>query len=83
MFQFQLFELYILEACSHGRSHHLFAESVNSQRGFVSYPCSSYEAYKQGRCKDAQPIMMGEPIPDGSNGVYYLETSDKKPYAKG
>lgn len=71
-----------IEACSHGRSHNFFAESLITKKGFVAYPCPSYDDYKKGKCKE-NPILMGEPTPEASSGVYYLKTSDKAPYALG
>lgn len=70
------------EACSHGRSHQFFAESITTKKGFIGYPCESWEAYNQGKCKE-NPTPMGEPTPMSTTGIYYLRTSDKKPYALG
>lgn len=71
-----------IEACSHGRSHQFFAESVLSN-GFTSYKCRSYEEYDAGRCEEKDGIPMGDSAPNTARGVYYLKTSDKSPYSKG
>lgn len=73
----------IVEACSHGRSHQFFAESIISDKGFTGYPCSSYAAYSSGKCEKTDGIPMGEPTPNTARGVYYLKTSDSSPYAQG
>ncbi|XP_059617748.1 uncharacterized protein LOC132262484 [Phlebotomus argentipes] len=76
-----LFPIDLLEACSHGRSHQYFAESIFSDQ-FISYPCRSWAGYKANRC-GKKLESMGEPLSRKARGVYYLETNGSKPYAKG
>ncbi|XP_055683759.1 phospholipase A1-like [Lutzomyia longipalpis] len=71
----------ILEACSHGRSHEYFAESIFSNQ-FISYPCRTWAGYKANRC-GKHTELMGDPVSRNARGVYYLETNGKSPYAKG
>lgn len=71
-----------VEACSHGRSHQFFAESVLT-KGFTGYPCHSYEEYNAGKCQKTNGIPMGDPVPRTARGVYYLKTSDSSPYSQG
>ncbi|XP_067677583.1 pancreatic lipase-related protein 2-like [Haliotis asinina] len=37
-------------ACSHGRSHFLYAESLLTTCPFTAYPCSNYDTFNSGRC---------------------------------
>lgn len=70
-------------ACSHGRSHEYFAESINTQVGFYSYPCGAYPLFYFGACK-SDPILMGDRVPPTAKGVYYLKTgSEKGSFARG
>lgn len=71
------------EACSHGRSHHYFAESILRQGNFTGYPCKTYETYEAGACKKENGVLMGDPTPRTSRGIYFLKTSDSSPYAQG
>lgn len=77
------FKFITVEACSHGRSHQFFAESIISDKGFMGYPCSSYAAYEAGKCKRTNGVPMGNPTPNTARGIYYLKTSDSSPYAEG
>lgn len=42
------------------RAYFLFQESINTQIGFVSYRCDSYENYQNGLCFDNEMQIMGE-----------------------
>lgn len=50
-------------------------------------PCDSYDDIKNKNCKLTMRGMIkmgGEPANKGqSKGIYYLETSDKSPFALG
>lgn len=70
------------EACSHGRSHQFFAESITNRNGFAAYPCESWEAYESGKCRSGA-IPMGDATPRSAKGVYYLRTTDSAPFAMG
>lgn len=72
----------ISEACSHGRSHQFFAESITNEKGFTAYPCESWDSYNSGKCKTGG-ISMGAATPNTAKGLYYLKTSDSPPYALG
>lgn len=79
---FFIISLIRIEACSHGRSHQFFAESI-LKKGFTAYPCRTYEEYNTGRCKEKDGIPMGDSTPNTARGVYYLKTSDSAPYSQG
>lgn len=68
------------EACSHGRSHQFFAESITNKQAFQAVPCDSWDNYKNGKCSDGQPISMGMHAPNTARGVYYLNTKDSAPF---
>ncbi|KAJ6626577.1 Pancreatic triacylglycerol lipase, partial [Pseudolycoriella hygida] len=70
------------EACSHGRSHKFFAESITSPIGFYGHYCDSYDSYIKGKCP-ANSMIMGDPTPSSARGVYYLRTNAEPPFALG
>lgn len=71
-----------IEACSHGRSHHYYAESILRQGNFTGYPCRTYETYESGACKKEKGVLMGDPTPRNARAIYFLKTSDSSPYAQ-
>uniref|UniRef100_A0A336MNC7 CSON014585 protein n=1 Tax=Culicoides sonorensis TaxID=179676 RepID=A0A336MNC7_CULSO len=73
-------------ACSHQRSAMYWAESINSETGFWSVPCLSYDDIKNKTCPitGSQLKMGGEPSNKGkASGVYYLTTASASPFALG
>lgn len=78
-----IFLLSYIEACSHGRSHQYYAESILNSKSFTAYPCHSYEEYNTGKCKKENGIHMGDATPNTARGIYYLKTSDSSPYSQG
>lgn len=70
------------EACSHGRSHAFFAESINTNVGFYARSCDQWNGYVDANCKEF-PILMGEHVPRNVRGNYYLRTGSEPPYALG
>ncbi|GAB0095669.1 inactive pancreatic lipase-related protein 1 [Sergentomyia squamirostris] len=69
-------------ACSHGRAHHLFAESILTSL-FYSYPGSSWAAFVRGEYNRTDMIKMGDPAPSNSRGLYFLQTNPQRPFAMG
>ncbi|KAG4068150.1 hypothetical protein HA402_001575 [Bradysia odoriphaga] len=72
----------VTEACSHGRSHKFYAESINSSKGFYGYACDSFVLFLQGKCP-SKKMIMGDQTPSTARGVYYLKTSSESPFALG
>ncbi|XP_076637268.1 phospholipase A1 VesT1.02-like [Colletes latitarsis] len=77
-------KLDVLGACSHLRSVHFFAESINSKIGFWALKCQNAGNFDKLNCGSKPKAVMGgvEPNPD-VQGVYYLETAKSSPYALG
>ncbi|XP_076750412.1 pancreatic triacylglycerol lipase-like [Xylocopa sonorina] len=74
----------ITGACSHSRSYHYYAESINTRIGFVAKKCNSYEKFVQRNCDSRNVQLMGGIAPKlGVKGDYYLETHPESPFAKG
>uniref|UniRef100_A0A1B0CUS8 Lipase domain-containing protein n=2 Tax=Lutzomyia longipalpis TaxID=7200 RepID=A0A1B0CUS8_LUTLO len=69
-------------ACSHGRAHHLFAESILNTN-FFSYPSSSWSNYVKGDYNLTDMIRMGDAAPHEARGLYFLRTNPKPPFAVG
>ncbi|XP_041975300.1 pancreatic lipase-related protein 2-like [Aricia agestis] len=72
--------------CAHNRAHMYFAESIVSAVPFTAVRCRNYdELYYTGSCEGTGEtlIMGGFDIHYGKDGIYYLRTNDKKPYALG
>lgn len=71
-------------SCSHARSVHYFAESINSNEGFLAKRCNSYNDFKNGKCNSNADIHMGGVAPRlNVKGDYYLQTNKKSPFAMG
>ncbi|XP_059622357.1 lipase member H-like [Phlebotomus argentipes] len=73
------------EACAHSRAHELYAESITTKHGFWARRCKSYNDISVKKCEKsgADATMGGEPTIKNIQGVYWLETGDDSPYAKG
>lgn len=75
-----------LGSCAHGRSVSFFTESITTNVGFVSVPCSVSEIRAE-ECTESGPsvLMGGEPSNYGRNvfGTFFLTTSDASPFALG
>ncbi|CAG9578820.1 unnamed protein product [Danaus chrysippus] len=69
-------------ACSHGRAYEYFTESIEYQSnvGFISFPCSSWEKYENGECTE-NPTAMGYLSGFESRGDYYLHTKNESKYS--
>ncbi|XP_026470036.1 endothelial lipase-like [Ctenocephalides felis] len=72
----------IVEACSHGRAHEFFAESVIS-REFLARRCVDWRAFITGKCETGEEVVMGDRLDKSARGAFYLVTAAKKPYAMG
>lgn len=47
-------------ACAHSRAIDLFAESINTEYGFYSLNCASYQQIRRGRCTEVgEMVRMG------------------------
>ncbi|XP_048480710.1 lipase member I [Plutella xylostella] len=68
-------------ACSHGRSHFLFSESINSRRGFPALRCGSWADYSGHRCQ-LQAAFMGEGADPAQTGSFYLTTNAVAPFGR-
>lgn len=72
--------------CSHSRAWQYFAESINNNK-FWGKRCRRHFMVSiwDHECEPIEPTsrMGGEPLTKGLKGVYFLETNEKPPYAKG
>ncbi|XP_018299881.1 pancreatic triacylglycerol lipase isoform X3 [Mycetomoellerius zeteki] len=76
-----LFFPFISEACSHGRSHAYFVESINSKTGLPAKKCDNWNSYLSGKCNNSQVVLMGEHVEHTAEGLYFLRTRSDPPYA--
>lgn len=69
--------------CCHSRSYEYYAESVypGRENDFMATKCSSFRAYKLGRCS-TEKLPMGIATPTHGRGTYYLETRPIPPFGK-
>lgn len=71
-------------ACNHHRAPLYYAESINTDKHFYAWPCTSYFDYLLGRCPPVDPqIVMGEYVKRSAQGVYLVITESVSPYAIG
>lgn len=69
-------------SCSHARSFEYFAESLNSETGFLAARCDNYVEFLMGMCQ-SETAFMGEAEPKFNvKGKYYLNTHALPPYAR-
>lgn len=75
----------ITSVCSHMRVSFLFAESINSTAGFWARKCPDGGDITDVGCMSSgeDVLMGGEPLNVNAQGIYYLETNRKTPYAQG
>ncbi|XP_054840119.1 pancreatic lipase-related protein 2-like [Eublepharis macularius] len=75
--------------CHHSRSHQYFKYSILCPDGFVSYPCESFESFKEGKCfpcpKEGCPMMgyYADRFHDKlkkDNPKYFLITGPVEPF---
>ncbi|XP_063218396.1 lipase member H-like [Bacillus rossius redtenbacheri] len=71
------------QKCSHVRALYYFEESITSKVGFRATKCDSWADYESGSCAGHATVLMGEPTPASTRGVYYLHTASSSPFARG
>lgn len=75
--------------CAHARALYLFAESMNSEEGFVGVRCDSREDIKDSGCVKGDGVkrLLGNDPEQidivTERQVYWMKTSDKSPFALG
>ncbi|KAI9557551.1 hypothetical protein GHT06_017379 [Daphnia sinensis] len=69
--------------CHHCRAVDLFAESINTDVGFVSVRCESFEEYQNGTCNGNDKELMGDKVSLSARGTFYLSTNEQAPWAMG
>ncbi|KAL0266518.1 UNVERIFIED_CONTAM: hypothetical protein PYX00_009030 [Menopon gallinae] len=72
----------IVSACSHGRSHKYFAESILSKRAFQGVKCETWRNFKDKTCS-TDLVPMGESTPTTARGVFFLQTNSEAPFGLG
>ncbi|KAJ2942632.1 hypothetical protein O0L34_g2100 [Tuta absoluta] len=72
----------IFEACSHSRSHMLFADSIRRPTSYPAYNCSDWSAFESDKC-NVTTTFLGEKANTSSYGSFYLETNDNLPFGRG
>ena len=68
LFDFNIFKclhtgIIVIVCCSHCRPLGLYEESINTQVGFVSLRCDSFQDYESGLCDGNEKELMGDPTP--------------------
>lgn len=69
-----------IEACSHGRAHVYFTESIGSKTGFVANKCDTWDQFMQASCNYSKTTLMGEHVDKMTTGTYFLKTRSEPPY---
>ncbi|XP_070195617.1 pancreatic lipase-related protein 2-like isoform X2 [Littorina saxatilis] len=71
-------------ACSHGRSHQLFLESIRSECPFTAYPCANQSEFSLGKCLDCEPGGCSEmgfyADQHKARGSRFINTRAKAPF---
>ncbi|XP_052863800.1 pancreatic triacylglycerol lipase-like [Anopheles cruzii] len=73
--------------CSHDRAPQFFAESITTSTSFRATRCVDHGQILSGSCTSSGPDanMGGQPsnFGRGVNGVFYLQTNEASPFARG
>ncbi|BFF93177.1 phospholipase A1 2 [Drosophila madeirensis] len=69
--------------CSHIRSYAMFAESINSPKGFWGTPCTRDNGRWQCDQSQRQTVQMGGEPALQKSGIFYVKTSANDPFALG
>jgi len=69
--------------CSHLRTTRLFTESINSNVGFRSLRCDTFEDFQEGLCDGNDTELMGDVTPSSTRGVFHFTTNAESPFARG
>ncbi|KAI8422298.1 hypothetical protein MSG28_006176 [Choristoneura fumiferana] len=70
---------YLIEACSHSRSHRYFAESITNPTAFPACHNDNWNSFLTGK-ECSHQTSMGENVDHQATGQYYLKTNSKQPY---
>ncbi|KAH8322094.1 hypothetical protein KR059_002716, partial [Drosophila kikkawai] len=70
------------DSCSHERAFELLAEMWSSDNDFVSALCGSVETMSAESCRWST-LKMGQKAQGQPSGIYFLETHQSAPYARG
>ncbi|XP_050502000.1 phospholipase A1-like isoform X1 [Diabrotica virgifera virgifera] len=73
--------LKFVEACSHGRSWKLFANSIKLDQEYAASRCPNLASLANLKCV-GKNIPMGYPTPPTARGIFYIETTSEEPYIK-
>ncbi|ALC38320.1 CG6675, partial [Drosophila busckii] len=69
--------------CSHIRAYQMFAESINSPKGFWGTPCQRQKNKWQCDQTQRQAFRMGGEPSIPKEGIYYVKTATSDPFALG
>ena len=72
-------------SCGHSRSWQFYGETISHPNTFWATMCSGFIAIETGRCPPAGPnqLMGGDPVNQGANGMYFLQTNSETPFGQG
>lgn len=70
------------DSCSHERAFELLAEMWSPDNKFVSALCGSVEMMSAESCRWST-LKMGQKVEGQPSGIYFLETHQSPPYARG
>lgn len=68
--------------CAHGRATLFYAESATSNR-FVARRCTGHSQITGRNCPGSGTGVMGGDASKGLSGVFFLETNNNSPFARG
>lgn len=69
-----------IDACSHGRAHEYFLESILASEPTLGFQCSDYEKFEVGECFDTPRAAMGYNVTRDAKGVFYVDTQGEAPF---
>ncbi|KAL7305389.1 hypothetical protein TKK_0002132 [Trichogramma kaykai] len=75
--------VFMIQYCSHGRSHQFVAESIVNPRGFQAVECGTWKDYKAQKCAKNKLVYMGEALDPEIRSIFFLETNAEPPYGRG
>nr|CAD7403055.1 unnamed protein product [Timema cristinae] len=68
--------------CSHQRAIDIWVESIIGVQPFVGWQCDSWSTFEDGECEMNSKITMGDNINQSSQGLFFVPTGSKSPFAE-
>ncbi|CAL4086513.1 unnamed protein product, partial [Meganyctiphanes norvegica] len=63
-----------IDACSHGRAHEYYVESLDAPEPSFGFMCEDYDTFETGHCLNYNHNSVGYAVTPDVGGVFYIQT---------